>query len=156
LAQPLLQLVPPSQAQTILIPSDRPVYRVLNPAGFFGPDDHLHPEGSVIIFDDEPNEHMEPLNELAREALQAHLEKLHAGARDAALKNGRLPPAQLRSVEDRLADARADARRAELKPNDGGVPLQGAKNARRKSRMLRLDGAAVPETGRTVRDTAVR
>ena len=34
----------------VVIPLDRACYRILNPAGFNGPDDHLYAEGDIITF----------------------------------------------------------------------------------------------------------
>mgnify|MGYP001545036509 FL=1 len=68
---------------------ERPAYRVLDVAGFFGTDDTLYPEGSEIFFDGEPCKEMEPLNEPARLKMLALLEKLDNQARAVAEKLGR-------------------------------------------------------------------
>lgn len=71
------------------ISNDRPAYRILALHGFFGPDDHLYEMGEEIYFDDEPNEEMEPLNELARHKLQSYLDKLDRSAKAAFEKAGK-------------------------------------------------------------------
>jgi len=72
-----------------MIDNNRPAYRILAVEGFFGPDDHLYRAGECIYFDDEPNEEMEPLNGLAKEKLNGHLEKLDDLAREWAAKTNR-------------------------------------------------------------------
>lgn len=131
----------------MLIPNDRPVYRVLSTAGFYA-DDHLYPEGSVIAWRDEPNEEMEPLNSLAREAQAAYFDKLDALAKAAAEKAGRAFVGRPRSLEDAIAIASQDARRVQLVDGDGGVPLMGAKK-RGPARVEHIvEEAEVPQDGR--------
>jgi hypothetical protein len=100
------------------IPQNKPVFRVLDEHGFFGPDDTLHPEGSLIVLYDAPNENMEPMNDLAREAYEAMLDKLDQSAREVAKANGRHFADRPRSKEDMIAAATEDARRK--------VPILGA------------------------------
>lgn len=83
--------------------NDRPAYRILAIHGFFGPDDHLYELGEEIWFDDEPNEEMEPLNEMARAKLSAFLEKLDAKARTAAEKLNRPFIERPRTLDGQLA-----------------------------------------------------
>jgi hypothetical protein len=92
---------------------DRPAYRILDVAGFFGPDDQLWPEGSEIYFDGEPNEEMEPLNAAAQAKMLAYLEKLDALGRAAAEKAGRPFVGRPRSLDGKLALASA-VQRAEM------------------------------------------
>lgn len=73
-----------------LIDSGRPAYRILSSTGFYGPDDHLYGEGSEVYFDGEPNEEMEPLNELARLKIVQFIDKLEREARTAAEKLGKV------------------------------------------------------------------
>jgi len=92
---------------------ERPAYRVLDVAGFFGDDDTLYPEGSEIFFDGEPSVEMEPLNEAARVKMIALLEKLEEKGREAAEKAGRPYTGRPRSLEGGLALASA-IQRAEM------------------------------------------
>lgn len=64
-------------------------YRVLSSVGFFSDDDHLYQEGDEIYFDGVPNEELEPLNELAKQRLEAYLTVLDQKAREVAEKTGR-------------------------------------------------------------------
>lgn len=68
---------------------ERPAYRVLDPAGFFGPDMRLWEEGSEIYLDGEPSVEMEPLNDAAKRKMTALYEKLDELGRAAAEKAGR-------------------------------------------------------------------
>lgn len=129
------------------IPDDRPAYRILDPNGFFGPNDHLYSEGDCIIFDDEPNENFEPLNALARERMSAYFDKLDELARKAAEKHGREYAGRARTLEDAVAIASQDARRVQLIDGDGGVPLMGAKK-RGRPRIEHIEQAEVPQDGR--------
>lgn len=130
----------------MLIPTDKPVYRVLATQGFFGPNDHLYPEGATIIFMDEPNEEMEPLNDLAHKAQRSYFEKLDAAAAAGAKAAGRPFIARAASIEDAIALSREDARRVQLVQGDGGVPLTGARrNGPERVKELTDEGPA--ETG---------
>lgn len=130
----------------IIIPSDRPAYRVLSEKGFFGPDCHLYEEGDCLVLDGEPNEEMEPLNELARAEMQKLFNKLDNLAREVAAKNGRAFTERPRDLEGAVAIATMDAKRVQLREGDGGVPLMGSKVGRDKA--YKLGGPNdVPETG---------
>lgn len=132
----------------MIIPNDVPVYRVLAVSGFFGPDDTLYPEGSVIRYMDEPNEEFEPLNDMARVAQSEYFDKLDGLARIAAEKAGRQFAGRARSLEDAVAIASQDARRVQLVSGDGGVPLMGAKR-RGPARVEQLtEEAETPQDGR--------
>ena len=132
----------------MLIPSDRPAYRILT--AFWGPDDHLYQEGDCIFFDGEPNEDMEPLNELARDRLNAFFDKLDNHARKLAEKAGKEYTGRPR-LEAALATARelanAEARQVQLVKDGPGVPLMGAKN-KDVPAIGKLDASDTPETGR--------
>lgn len=84
------------------------MYRILSVAGFFGPDDNLYKLDSIIEFDGEPNDEMEPLNELARERLETHLEKLDNYAKISADKAGRPFVGRPRDLEGAITIARSD------------------------------------------------
>lgn len=128
------------------IANHRPAYRVLAPAGFFGPDDHLYAEGSIIYFDDDPNEEMEPMNDLARERQAAYFAHLDELGRKAAEKMGRVYAGRPKTLDDAIAIASQDKRRVQLVDGDGGVPLMGAKR-RGRPRIERVDAEPAPETG---------
>ena len=118
---------PPQQKIDPIIPQDRPVYRVLNEKGFYGPDDALHPEGEIIVLYDVPNEDMEPMNELARAAFEKYIDSLEESARVVAEKNGRFFAGRPRTKEEMIANASADARISQTTANPNGVKIMGAK-----------------------------
>ena len=92
---------------------ERPAYRVLDVAGFFGDDDTLYPEGSEVVFDGEPCIEMEPLNEAARQKMIELYNKLDEFGRAAAEKAGRPYTGMPRNLEGGLALANA-VQRAEI------------------------------------------
>ena len=93
-----------------MLDNTRPAYRVLEPAGFFSDNDTLYQEGDEIYFDGEPNEQLEPLNEVARTKLVAYIEKLDAQAKVAAEKLNRPFIARPRNFDGAVELATALAR----------------------------------------------
>jgi hypothetical protein len=65
---------PQRNAAPVVIPQDVPVYRIAG--GGFYCDDELHPAGTIMAYDDEPNQDMEPLNKLAVDGMRKFLTKL--------------------------------------------------------------------------------
>lgn len=86
---------------------ERPAYRILDVAGFFGDDDTLHAENDEIYFDGEPAVEMEPLNEPARIKMNAMLEHLDDAGRKAAEKAGRPYVGRPRTLDGALELASA-------------------------------------------------
>lgn len=120
----------------------RACYRVLAPNGFFGPDDTLYTvdvngDPAVIYYDGEPNEELEPLNELARERLTTFLEKLDVLARETATKLGKPFIARPRNLDGALTLATEVAR--------SNMSIMGDRK-KDTSSIERLD-AETPETG---------
>lgn len=113
------------------IDDSRPAYRILSEHGFFAPNQHLYEQGDSIYFDGEPNEEMEPLNELAKEQLRKLFTKLDAAAELVAKKTGMSFAGRARSLDEALANATMIARETQLIKGGAGVPLMGAvpKNA---------------------------
>lgn len=145
-----LFLTPPQARQSqqpLIITNDKPAYRVLAERGLFA-DDTLWPAGSVIYFEDEPNEEMEPLNEKAREALKVYLIKLDDLAEEVAKKTGKRFMGRARTLDEALDNAREDAKRVSLVQDgkDGGVPIMGAKR-RGRPRISKVGTEETPETG---------
>lgn len=128
------------------IPTDRPAYRILAIAGFFGPDDHLYGEGECIVYDGEPNEEMEPLNILAEQKMIALKEKLDEFARKAAEKAGRPFVGRPRDLDGALILARKD----EL---DRVVVMSAKKDV---TSVERIEDSSTPETGLTVKGTRTK
>jgi len=92
---------------------ERPAYRVLDVAGFYGTDDTLHAEGAEIYYDGEPSIEMEPLNEPARLKMIALHDRLDEEGRKAAEKAGRPYTGRPRTLEGGLQLATA-IQRAEM------------------------------------------
>ena len=132
-----LFLTPPRPRVDPVIPQNKPVYRVLDEHGFFGPDDTLHPMGALVVLYDAPNENMEPMNDLAREALDAVLDSLDESARKVAEENGRFFSGRPRNKEDMIANASEDARKQ--------TAIMGAKLDTSK-RIESVEPAVVAET----------
>ena len=86
---------------------ERPAYRVLDVAGFYGDDDTLHAEGAEIYFDGDPCVEMEPLNEPARIKMNELLERLDNEGRKAADKAGRPYVGRPRTLDGALELASA-------------------------------------------------
>ncbi len=120
------------------IATDRPAYRILATAGFFGPDDNLYPEGSEIYYDDEPNEEMEPLNELAADRLNKYLEKLDKLAEETAKKAGRPFVGRPRNLDGSLLMA-TEVQKTEMS-------LMGAKKT--NVSIDKVEKGEAPETGK--------
>jgi len=87
--------------------AERPAYRILATAGFFGPDDTLYQEGATIYFDGKPCEEMEPLNEAARQKYVAYIEELEAHAKAVAEKLNRPYTGRPRGIDGALEIATA-------------------------------------------------
>jgi hypothetical protein len=133
--------------------TELPKFRQTNPHGFYY-EDTLWPEGTEFYFTDTPNEFMEPLNEPARIALNAYLDKLDEEARKLAEKMGRPFYGRPREFADQVDLIRQDAQQirdekdraatSKMQPvKRAPVPVQGhlAKKARPPSKMT---GAKVP------------
>ena len=86
---------------------ERPAYRVLDVAGFYGDDDTLYAEGAEIFFDGDPSIEMEPLNEPARAKMNLMLERLDDEGRKAAEKAGRPWAGRPRTLDGALELASA-------------------------------------------------
>lgn len=131
-----------------VISNDRPAYRVLAPAGFFGPDDHLYVEGAEIYFDGEPNLEFEPLNSKAHEAMNAYIDKLNEEGQKVAAQNGRAYAGIARTLDEAVAIASSDARRPQLVQGGPGVPLMGARKAAHTVSVIGAAEEAAPQDGR--------
>lgn len=122
---------------TIPIDENRCAYRVLAMHGFFGPDDTLHPEGSVVYFDGEPNEELEALTPPAYSKLIAHLELLDAKGREVSSKLGRAYVGRPRSLDGALQLATA-VQRSEM-------PIM---SARKDTSAIEAVDMNTPDTGK--------
>ena len=141
-----LFLAPPKQRIDPVIPQNKPVYRVLSEQGFFGPDHTLRKMGELIVLFDEPNEDMEPMNDLARAALEKTIEKLVESERAVAHQNGRHFAGRARTKEEVISAATDDARRVQSLSNPTGKAIMGARQDTSK-RIQNVGDADVPDTG---------
>lgn len=93
----------------------KPVYKILAEHGFFGPDCKLWKEGEVIIYTDEPNLEMKPMNAAARDAMDKYVSKMTEFARAKAEKDGKpfsgLPVDMISALDDAVESAYADNRK---------------------------------------------
>lgn len=121
-----LSPVPPQPQAAIVIPQDRPVYRIKQ-GRFFGPDDNLYEEGQIIAWKDEPNLEMEPLNALAQEAFSKFLAKLDKFGREAAEKAGKAYTSLADSHATAYALAQAESKGFEALGGKKQIPLMGAR-----------------------------
>ena len=142
-----LYLTPPSfrHKQEPTIREDRPAYRIIDERGFFC-DDNLWPNGSIVYYSEEPNEQMEPLNELAREAMMVYLTKLDGFAKEVALKDGKRFVSRAKNLEDAMADLRDRAKAPELKQGDGGTPILSGKRKNSAPKAQSVLASEVSET----------
>lgn len=122
-----LSPVPP-RASNFAIPQDRPVYRILQ-GKFFGPDDTLYEEGSFVVWKDEPNLEMEPMNELAQENMIVFLKKLDTDGRKVAEKTGKAWNSLADAHANAYALAQQDSKSFEVLNKPKQVPLMGAKKS---------------------------
>lgn len=125
---------------------ERPAYRVLDVAGFYGDDDTLYAEGAEIFFDGEPSVEMEPLNEAARIKMNALYERLDEEGRKAAEKAGRPWSGRPRTLDGALELASAiqrqemavmgaEKRKESITPvNQEETPLMGQPEKRGRGR----------------------
>ena len=123
------------------IPQDQPVYKILNEKGFWDGVE-LHPEGALIIFLDEPNEDMEPLNALAAERLaaySAHLDELEA---EAARKAGRAVTQRPKSFVEAMDIAVDGSRRAVALKQSDAVPHMPTKTTLGRKKATKV---AIPD-----------
>lgn len=124
-----------------MIDNIRPAYRILDPNGFYGPNDTLFIEDengyAEIYFDGEPNDQMEPLNEPARQKMEIYLNKLDNLGREAAEKAGRAFAGRPRNLDGALELATAVARSA--------MPIMGAR--KEVDSVERIGDSSVPEVG---------
>ena len=130
-----LFFAPPSHKALPPLTQDRPAYRILDERGFFC-DDVLWPVGSIVYYDDEPNEQMEPLNDKARDAMIALIRKLDGFAEEVAKQTGKKFVSRAKDLEESLNQLRESARRVEIVQGDGGVPIMGAKRTKRRAQAV--------------------
>lgn len=120
-----LSPLPPRAAAPVIIPQESPVYRLKAP--FFGPDDHLYAEGEILIYEDEPNPEMEPMNELAQDAMRTYLKKLDEHGKTAAEKVGRGYTGLSDAYENSLLLSKQQGKRVQSLSKREAAPMMRAK-----------------------------
>lgn len=130
-----LSTTPPRRSYTpVVLPDDVPVYEVLegrlfavNEQGF----DHLYEAGQLIVYTDEPNQHLKPLNALAWKNMTKYLDKLDKLGMEKAkeTKTGFV------SVKQSFMAAHAPSRRA-----GNGVALLGQESQQNVMGSRRANG----------------
>lgn len=148
-----LFFAPPRQAERLPnLDPDKAAYRVLDERGFFC-DDHLWPVGSLVYFEGEPNEEMEPLNDKAREAMRAYLTKLDECAAEVAKQTGKKFMSRTKTLEEAMNQLREANRRIEVVQGDGGVPIMGGRR-RGRPKAVKVGAEEVAERSNEVRKKA--
>lgn len=142
-----MQLYPQPPRQSLaptLIPDDVPVYKILD--GKFYADDELFETGSIVVWPDEPNLDMEPLNEMARQRHKEFRMKLDKHARDVAEKNGKSFVSYDQAFENAMQAARNEGKRVTMLNGKTETPIMGAKKkGQRKAQQLTIgEEATVP------------
>lgn len=121
----------------IAIPEDRPVYRIKK--GKFFADDELYEAGSIIVWPDEPNTEMQPLNGLAKEKMMVFLEKLDKKGKEMAAKTGYAYVDQASAFANAQRVATQDSRRIELLNGETPVPILGTKRNSKKAEKVTVE-----------------
>lgn len=141
---------PPRAQGAITIPQDVPVYRIKE--GKFYADDELFEAGTIISWPDEPNEEMEPLNDLARERMIAFLEMLDKHARAAAEKAGKAYVSRVDAFANSYALAKEEGRRVSVLNGPAEKSILGAKRGRPRGKKIEL----AKESSQEVREVGSR
>lgn len=145
-----MRLSPVPMQPTVMpfIPEDRPVYRIKAGTTFYGPDDTLYPEETILAWHDQPSYNsMEPLNELARQEMLKLVRKLDIEGKKVAEKNGTayigLENAMLAAEES----AKQDGRRVEVFTSVAKTPVFGKPKRSSKKKIEKIEnkvGKAAP------------
>ncbi len=133
-----LSPVPPRPQAAPLIPQDVAVYRILDEKGFYA-DDTLFPVDTIIAWERDPNPLMEPMNDLAHEAMKKYLGKLDVFGKEKAKEDKKAFVSQLAAyVAKTESDDAGDGRKVKVIGEKAQVPLMGAK-ARGRPKANKVD-----------------
>ena len=136
------------QYQAIVIPQDRPVYRV-GEDKFYGSDDRLYEENDLIEYDDEPNESFTPMNDLAMAEMKKYLKKLDAAGQKVAEKLGVAWTSREDAFENAQMLAKEDAKKINLISAKPTPTVMGAKKRGRPPVNKLNEGGSAPLMGAT-------
>jgi len=109
-----LSPIPPQAKTPVIIPDDRPVYRINDNGPFFGPDDTLYKEGEIIAWAGQPSLCMDPLNGMARDETRKYLQMLDNLGRAAAEKVGRSYSGMSQALDNALEMERLSAKQVQV------------------------------------------
>jgi len=132
-----LSPLPPQRQATIVIPSDVPVYKIKE-GTFFGPDDCLYEEGSIIEYDDEPAMNMEPMNALAEKSMRDYLAKLDALGKAVAEKTGKSYISYSDAFENARTLGQQESNKVRLISGQEIVPLMKANKSTSNSKVRKV------------------
>lgn len=130
-------------AAPVVIPQEAPVYRLKAP--IFAADDCLYAEGAILQTEDEPNQEMEPLNDLARQRMRDYLAKLDAYGKEVAEKTGKSYAGLVDAFEQAHTLAKKEGKRVSLIGGQEATPLMGAKKKGKKIQQLEMNAEGAPE-----------
>ncbi len=144
-----LSPVPQRYTPMPVIRQDRPAYRIMAEKGFFGPDDCLYQAGSMIYWTDEPNQEMEPLNELAEKAMKAYLGRLDDEGRKVAEKIGKAYTSLADAYDNSRLMEVQDAKKIQLIDGQGAGEKPIMRAVKRGPKKIEAINAPepVPQTG---------
>jgi len=135
--------LPPKMYAAPIIPQDVPCYRILEGKGCFLDDIMFFP-GDIVTWTEEPNKEMEPLNELAKKAMNAFFDDREKLAKAASAAKGMRYIPLRRPIEEERELNTSEARRVELIKGDGGVPVMGARK-RGRPKANKLDATGIEQ-----------
>lgn len=131
--------MPPQRYAAPQIPQDVPVYRITDEHGFFA-DATLFPQDTVLIWEEEPNPNMEPLNEKAGVIMKEYLEKLDVFGRIAAEKAGKAYKNLADAYQSTLQESVQDGKRSRVIGAKTEIPLlSGAKAGKAKVSTVEIE-----------------
>jgi hypothetical protein len=93
----------------------------------------MYEKGQIIVWPDEPNLDMEPLNDMALEAKKTYLKKLDKCGRAVAAKNGTSYVGLEQQMEHAIEMARQDGQKVRLLNGDDDQPaILGSKKPKKQ------------------------
>lgn len=119
-----LSPLPPKMYSAPAIPQNVACYRILKPCYL---DDVYLFEGEIVTWAETPNKEMEPLNALAKKAINEFFDETDRLGQLASSEKGRKYVPMRRPIEEEKSLNTAEGRRVEVVKGDGGIPIMGAK-----------------------------
>jgi hypothetical protein len=140
----------PMVQEFTVTPNERPLYKYVGKKGFFAPNDELISFGTQFYLDEsvEPNEDFEPLNKTAREAMIRFYDKLDAGAREKAARDGKHFAPMPRKLGNEYVMPKESDRKVQIVRGGEGVSVLGVSKV--VSSFSKVEDKAIPETGNRI------